>query len=68
MFELRRIGTGPFTVGDCQVYTEEPGQYDGVAVFDSEGQPFCLIADDLAIGGRAGARARAQRIAEALER
>ena len=59
---------GPFTAGKCQVYAETPGEYDGAAVFEADGQPFCLIADDLAIGGRPGAIARAQRIAESLNK
>ena len=60
--------SGPFTAGKCQVFTEESGEYDGAAVFESDGQPFCLIPDDLAIGGNAGARARATRIAESLNK
>ena len=63
-----RPSAGPFTAGRCQVYDETPGVYDGAAVFDSTGEPFALIPDDLAIGGHPGARARATRIAEALNK
>lgn len=60
---------GPFTAGKCQVHQEEPGVYDGAAVFDAEGEPFCLIAADSCAGGDlSAAKARAQRIAELLNK
>lgn len=60
---------GPFSAGKCQVHDEMLGVYDGAAVFDSEGAPFCLIEMDNCIGGDlAAAKARATRIAEALNR
>lgn len=61
----RNTGVGPFSAGKCAVFDNE---IDGAAVFDAEGQPFCLIGDDMAIGGRQGAIARAQRIAESINR
>lgn len=64
-----RRSEGPFTAGKCQVHQEEPGVYDGAAVFDGEGQPFCLIAMDDCVGSDLhAAKARAQRIAESLNR
>lgn len=66
-----RLGAwdGPFTAGPCDDWAEG-GEYDGVAVFSADDgrQPFALIDDDLCIGGRAGAKARATRIAESLNR
>jgi hypothetical protein len=63
----RNVGKGPFAAGKCQVHDETPGVYDGAAVFDAEGQPFCLIASDDCVGGDlSAAKARATRIAESL--
>lgn len=62
-------GIGPFTAGKCQVIDETPGHYDGAAVFDKEGDPFCYVLEDDCIGGdAAAAKARATRIAESLNR
>lgn len=55
---------GPFTAGKCMVVSDD--DYDGAAVFEASGEPFCFVTDDIAIGGRAGAIARATRIAESL--
>lgn len=59
---------GPFTAGDCVVHSDDGTTIDGTAVFDAEGQPFCLVADDDAVGGHPGAKARATRIAESLNK
>lgn len=66
--QMTTKAAGPFTAGDCVVHSEDGVTIDGAAVFDVEGQPFCLVADDDAVGGHHGARARATRIAESLNR
>lgn len=43
------IEDGPFTFGPCSVNTEN--DCDGAAVFEPDGQPFCLIDSDTVIGG-----------------
>lgn len=58
---------GPFGSGEADVY-EEGGEHDGAAVFDEDGQPYCLIAADLCVGGKTGALARAVTIASILNR
>jgi hypothetical protein len=63
---VSRPGEGPFTAGKCMVVDD--ANYDGAAVFSADGQPFCFVTDDIAVGGRAGATARATRIAEMLNR
>lgn len=57
---------GPFTAGKCMVVSDD--DYDGAAVFGNDGQPFAFVTDDVCVGGRPGAIARATRIAESLNR
>lgn len=60
---------GPFTASKCQVDTEEEGRFDGAAVFEVDGQPFCYVRVDDCVGGHlSAAKARAQRIAESLNK
>jgi hypothetical protein len=73
----RNVGKGPFKVekdlaylgGDMAVGGEEPEMVQMVAVADAAGEPFCYVhPDDCAGGDLTSAKARATRIAEALNR
>ena len=62
--EPELLNNSPFTHGECSV--AEGGDHDGAAVFDADGQPFCLIDPDTCVGGKEGAIERARVITIAL--
>jgi len=52
--------------GECDVWAGDGEECDGAAVFDLDGQPFCLIAPETCVGDKAGALERAAEICAAL--
>lgn len=65
----RRAGSGPFTAGTYDVHTIASGYDTEGAVFDCQAGVFALVSPGDCHGlDLAAARARAQRIAEALNR